>query len=177
MLCANGAAAGTAGGLSEAVFAYNHSQSYVAEVFGWAARYAAPMVTAAGSAAAARIAAKAITFALAQLGKPYTWGAAGPDAYDCSGLVYAAAGVRIARTTFEWRSDGPQVPLAGIQPGDLLFSAGSDGTDVNPGHVVMYLGGTQVIQAPQSGENVQTGPLDLTGVVVATRPAALAPTG
>jgi cell wall-associated NlpC family hydrolase len=108
------------------------------------------------------------------------WGAAGPGAYDCSGLIYAAyaaAGLRIARTTFGWRQDGPQVPLSQIEAGDLLFSAGSDGTDTNPGHVVMYLGDTQVIQAPQSGETVQIDPLDLTGVVAATRPAALASAG
>ena len=100
----------------------------------------------------------------------------GPDAYDCSGLVYAAyaaAGIHIARTTFRWRQDGPQVPLTQIQPGDLLFSAGSDGTPANPGHVVMYLGGGQIIQAPQTGEDVQIDPLDLAGVVVATRPADL----
>jgi cell wall-associated NlpC family hydrolase len=86
----------------------------------------------------------AISFALAQLGKPYQWGAAGPNAYDCSGLVYAAyaaAGIHIARTTFQWYLDGPQVPLDQLEPGDLLFSAGSDGTPTNPGHVVMYLGG------------------------------------
>ena len=178
MLCADGAAAGTPGGLSEAVFAYDHSQAYVAAVFGWAARYTTP--AAAGTAARAEVVARAIGFALAQLGKPYVWGAAGPGAYDCSGLVYAAyasAGLRIARTTFGWRHDGPQVPLTSIEPGDLLFSAGSDGTDTNPGHVVMYLGGGQVVQAPQAGQAVQTGPLSLTGVVVATRPAALASDG
>jgi cell wall-associated NlpC family hydrolase len=180
MLCANGAAAGTPGGLSEAVFAYHHSQAYVAAVFGWAARYTTPAVAGGGPAAEAAVAARAVGFALAQLGKPYVWGAAGPGAYDCSGLVYAAyasAGVRIARTTFGWRHDGPQVPLTSIEPGDLLFSAGSDGTNTDPGHVVMYLGGGQVVQAPQAGQPVQTGPLDLTGVVVATRPAALASTG
>ncbi|HCU94556.1 MAG TPA: hypothetical protein DHU96_18295 [Actinobacteria bacterium] len=47
----------------------------------------------------------------------------------------------------------PAGPLARIQPGDLLFSAGADGT--NPGHVVMYLGGGLVIQAPQTGQDVQ----------------------
>ena len=181
MLCADGAAAGTPGGLSQAVFAYNHSQAYVAGVFAWAARYTAPSPAGAGTTAGtAAIAAKAITFALAQLGKPYLWGAEGPDAYDCSGLVfaaYASAGIRIARTTFGWRQDGPQIPLTRIQPGDLLFSAGSDGTTANPGHVVMYLGGGQIIQAPQAGENVQTGPADLTGAVAATRPAALAASG
>jgi len=55
--------------------------------------------------------------------------------------------------------------------GDLLFSAGSDGTPANPGHVVMYLGGAQVIQAPQAGQDVQAGPADLASVVVATRSA------
>lgn len=170
MLCANGASSGTATGIRQAVFAYNHSQTYVATVLAWAARYAVP--------AATRPAATAITFALRQLGKPYQWGATGPDAYDCSGLVfaaYAAAGIRIARTTFGWRLDGPQVPLSQLQPGDLLFSAGSDGTPASPGHVVMYLGGGQVIQAPQAGEDVQIDPLDLAGVVAATRPADLSP--
>jgi cell wall-associated NlpC family hydrolase len=168
MLCANGAASGTAAGIRQAVFAYNHSHAYVNDVLGWAARYTVPVPSGA--------AVTAIAFALRQIGKPYQWGAAGPDAYDCSGLVYAAyaaAGIHIARTTFGWRQDGSLVPLTQIQPGDLLFSAGSDGTSANPGHVVMYLGGGQVVQAPQTGEDVQIDSLDLTGVVVATRPADL----
>jgi cell wall-associated NlpC family hydrolase len=168
MLCANGAASGTQAGISRAVFAYNHSHAYVADVLAWAVRYSAH---APGAAVAT-----AISFALAQLGKPYQWGATGPNAYDCSGLVYAAyaaAGLHIARTTFQWYLDGPQVPLSQIQPGDLLFSAGLDGTPANPGHVVMYVGGGQIIQAPQTGQDVQIDPLDLAGVVVATRPADL----
>jgi cell wall-associated NlpC family hydrolase len=169
MLCAKGARRGTLTGIEQAVFAYNHAQWYVTDVISWAARYAVQS----GSGAAAT----AIAFARSQLGKPYQFGAAGPDAYDCSGLVYAAyaaAGIHIARTTYQWQQDGPVIPLSQIQPGDLLFSAGSDGTPVNPGHVVMYLGGGQVIQAPQSGENVQIDPVDLASVVVATRPAGLA---
>ena len=168
MLCANGAVSGTESGIRQAIFAYDHSQAYVISVLAWAARYTV--------AAPSALAATAIAFAVRQLGKPYQWGPTGPDAYDCSGLVYAAytsAGIRIARTTFRWRQDGPQVPLSQIQPGDLLFSAGSDGTPANPGHVVMYLGGGQIIQAPQTGEDVQIDPLDLTGAVVATRPADL----
>jgi cell wall-associated NlpC family hydrolase len=168
MLCANGAASSTQAGIRQAVFAYNHSQAYVGDVLAWAARYSTP---APGAAVAT-----AISFVLAQLGKPYEWGATGPNAYDCSGLVYAAyavAGIHIARTTFQWYLDGPQVPLNQIQPGDLLFSAGSDGTPANPGHVVMYLGAGQIIQAPQTGEDVQIDPLNLAGVVVATRPADL----
>jgi cell wall-associated NlpC family hydrolase len=169
MLCANGASSGTPAGLKRAIFAYNHSGAYVDDVLTWAARYTVP--------APSGIAAAAIAFAVRQLGKPYQWGATGPAAYDCSGLVYAAyaaAGIHIGRTTYQWRQDGPQIPLTQIQPGDLLFSAGGDGTPANPGHVVMYLGGGQIIQAPQTGEDVQIDPLDLAGVVVATRPADLA---
>ena len=168
MLCANGAASGTPAGITQAIFAYDHSHAYVTNVMSWVVRYTVP--------APAGTAATAITFALRQLGKPYQWGATGPDAYDCSGLVYAAyaaAGIHVARTTYEWRQDGPQVPLPQIEAGDLLFSAGSDGTPSNPGHVVMYLGGGQVIQAPQTGEDVQIDPLNVSGVVVATRPADL----
>jgi cell wall-associated NlpC family hydrolase len=168
MLCANGAASGTEAEIRQAIFAYNHSQAYVAGVLTWATRYTLP--------APSGLAATAIAFAVRQIGKPYQWGATGPDAYDCSGLVYAAyaaAGIHIARTTYQWRQDGPQIPLSQIQSGDLLFSAGSDGTPANPGHVVMYLGGGQIIQAPQTGEDVQIDPLDLAGVVVATRPANL----
>ena len=173
MLCAQGARGGSPAGIEQAVYAYNHAQWYVTEVMSWAARYAAQ----GGGNPASTVAASAIRFAEQQTGKPYQWGAAGPDAYDCSGLVYAAyaaAGVQIARTTYQWSQDGPVVPLSQIQPGDLLFSAGSDGTPQNPGHVVMYLGGGQVIQAPQAGQDVQTGPLDLASIVVATRPADLA---
>ena len=169
MLCANGARGGSGAGIEQAVFAYNHAAWYVSEVMAWAGRYAAP--SASGAAATA------IAFAEAQLGKPYCWGGQGPTCFDCSGLVfaaYAAGGIHIARTTYQWQQDGPQVPLSQIQPGDLLFSAGSDGTPTNPGHVVMYLGNGQVIQAPQTGEDVQIDPIDLASIVAATRPTALA---
>jgi len=169
MLCANGARGGSASGIEQAVFAYNHADWYVSEVMSWAEKYAAQ---GGGNAVAT-----AIAFAKAQLGKPYQWGAAGPNSYDCSGLVYAAyaaAGIHIARTTYQWQQDGPVIPISQIQPGDLLFSAGSDGTPSNPGHVVMYLGGGQVVQAPQTGQDVQIDPIDLASVVVATRPTSLA---
>jgi cell wall-associated NlpC family hydrolase len=172
MLCANGARGGTTAGIRQAVYAYNHATWYVSEVLAWAAKYAQP-------ATVSPVAALAIAYAEAQLGKPYLWGGTGPAGFDCSGLVYAAyasAGVAIARTTFGWRQDGPVVPLGALEPGDLLFYAGSDGTATDPGHVVMYLGGGRVIQAPQAGQDVQTDPVDLSGVVVATRPAALTTT-
>jgi cell wall-associated NlpC family hydrolase len=96
MLCATGAAAGTQAGIRQAIFAYNHSQVYVSAVLAWAARYTNPVPSSAAAAA--------IAFAVRQVGKPYQWGATGPDAYDCSGLVYAAyaaAGIAIARTTYQ----------------------------------------------------------------------------
>ena len=169
MLCANGARGGSGAGIEQAVFAYNHADWYVSEVMAWAGRYAAPSPNGA--------AATAIAFAEAQLGKPYCWGGQGPTCFDCSGLVfaaYAAGGIHIARTTYQRQQDGPQVPLSQIQPGDLLFSVGSDGTPTNPGHVVMYLGNGQVIQAPETGEDVQIDPVDLASIVAATRPTALA---
>ena len=171
MLCASGARGGSAAGIEQAVFAYNHADWYVSEVMSWAAKYAAQ----GGSRAVADR--DRVRHGSARQAVPV--GAAGPDAYDCSGLVYAAyaaAGIHIARTTYQWQQDGPVIPLSQIQPGDLLFSAGSDGTPSDPGHVVMYLGGGQVIQAPQPGEDVQIdpGPVDLASVVVATRPAGLA---
>jgi cell wall-associated NlpC family hydrolase len=168
MLCADGARGGTQAGIQQAIFDYNHAAWYVADVLTWADQYTTP----AGTSGIAT----AIAYAEAQIGKPYCWGGQGPACFDCSGLVFAAyadAGIHIARTTYQWQQDGPQIPLSQIQPGDLLFSAGSDGTPVNPGHVVMYLGGGQVIEAPQTGQDVQIDPLDLATVVVATRPADL----
>jgi cell wall-associated NlpC family hydrolase len=169
LLCADGARGGTDGGIRQAIFAYNHAAWYVTDVMTWAARYATPAVSGSGGTA--------IAFAETQIGKPYCWGGQGPTCFDCSGLVfaaYAAAGIHIARTTFQWKQDGPRIPLSQIRPGDLLFSAGSDGTAASPGHVVMYLGGGQVVQAPQTGEDVQIDPVDLAAVVVATRPSDLA---
>jgi cell wall-associated NlpC family hydrolase len=94
---------------------------------------------------------KAVAFAYAQLGKPYQWGATGPGSYDCSGLVQAAwasAGVSIPRTTYDMWASLPHISSSSIQPGDLLFYAGES-------HVSIYVGGGYIIDAPQTGENVQ----------------------
>jgi cell wall-associated NlpC family hydrolase len=94
---------------------------------------------------------KAVAFAYAQLGKPYVWGAVGPDSYDCSGLVetaWAWAGVAIPRDTYEQVAALPAVPLSDLQPGDLVFFDGD-------GHVAMYVGGGMLIDAPQPGQNVE----------------------
>jgi peptidoglycan DL-endopeptidase CwlO len=146
LLAANGAP----GDLQQAIFAYNHSTAYVADVLAWAARYAdggAQAISAPGSALCQQAAlgplpagttGKVLAFAEAQLGKPYQWGATGPDAYDCSGLAmmaYRAAGVAIPRTSQAQWAYGQQIPASQVQPGDLVFFAGSDGTAASPGHV------------------------------------------
>jgi cell wall-associated NlpC family hydrolase len=105
----------------------------------------------------------AISYAIRQLGKPYIWGGTGPQGYDCSGLVmmaYQAAGISLPRTTFQQVDVGiPVYSLNGLQPGDLLFSAGADGTADDPGHVGMYIGSGLVIQAPETGKPIMITPL------------------
>ncbi len=86
----------------------------------------------------------ALSYVLAQLGKPYLWGASGPDAFDCSGLTmmaWAQAGVRLLHYTGDQMNEGVAVnSYVDISPGDLVLVPGSDGTISNPGHVGMYLG-------------------------------------
>ena len=75
-------------------------------------------------------------------------------------MAYRAAGISLPRTTFEQVLVGtPVYSLSQLQPGDLLFSAGSDGTPTDPGHVGMYIGSGLVIEAPQTGEPVMITPL------------------
>jgi cell wall-associated NlpC family hydrolase len=92
----------------------------------------------------------AIRYALAQVGKPYKWGATGPNAFDCSGLVYAAfrsAGVKLPRTTYLQANIGSRISKANLQPGDLVFP--------DPGHVQIYLGNGTVVESPHTGANVR----------------------
>jgi peptidoglycan DL-endopeptidase CwlO len=99
---------------------------------------------------------KAVAFAYAQLGKPYQWGATGPGSYDCSGLAqaaWAAAGVAIPRDTYEQWAALPHISSSAIQPGDLLYYDGV-------GHVAMYVGNGYIIDAPQTGMDVQKIPMD-----------------
>jgi cell wall-associated NlpC family hydrolase len=107
--------------------------------------------------------AAAITYAFQQLGKPYIWGGTGPAGYDCSGLImmaYEAAGISLPRTTFQQVDVGtPVYSLSQLEPGDLIFTAGSDGTPTNPGHVGMYIGDGLVVEAPETGLNIMITPL------------------
>jgi cell wall-associated NlpC family hydrolase len=106
----------------------------------------------------------AISYAVAQLGKPYVWGGTGPAGYDCSGLVmqaYLAAGITLPRTTYQQVYSGTAVyNAASLKPGDLVFTAGSDGTATNPGHVGIYLGDDLVLDAPHTGAVIQVTRFD-----------------
>lgn len=99
----------------------------------------------------------AITYALAQLGKPYLWGGFGPGAFDCSGLTmmaWAQAGVTLLHYTGDQINEGkPVSSYADISPGDLVLVPGSDGTVANPGHVGLYIGDGLV----ESAVDVQFG--------------------
>ncbi|MBV9207252.1 MAG: C40 family peptidase [Actinobacteria bacterium] len=111
-------------------------------------QYAGPVSSQAG---------KAVAFAYAQLGCPYVYGGTGPCqmGFDCSGLAqaaWAAAGVQIPRTTYDDWASLPHVSLSALEPGDLILFDGE-------GHVGIYVGGNELIDAPVPGANVEKVPL------------------
>jgi cell wall-associated NlpC family hydrolase len=94
---------------------------------------------------------KVVAFVYAQIGKPYVFGASGPDSYDCSGLTsaaWASVGISIPRTSEEQWAGLPHVPTSDMQPGDILVFNGA-------GHVGIYVGGGMMIDAPHTGLDVQ----------------------
>ena len=98
-----------------------------------------------------------IDLAHKQLGKPYVWGAEGPNSFDCSGLIYYvyknAAGITLPRTSSAQYSAGVAVSRSNLKAGDLIFSS-TDGTG-NITHVAIYVGDGQMIHAPRNGKNVE----------------------
>jgi cell wall-associated NlpC family hydrolase len=115
----------------------------------------------------------AVNEAMRFVGTPYVWGGTTPQGFDCSGFaqyVYRQLGINLPRTSEEQATVGTPVPnLANAQPGDLLFFAGSDGTSSSPGHVGIYVGNGQMIDAPYTGTTVQVQALSSAGQVVAIR--------
>ncbi|MEU6408020.1 C40 family peptidase [Microbispora sp. NPDC046933] len=112
----------------------------------------------------------AIRVAKKHLGDPYVWGATGPRAFDCSGLVQFAwrkAGVKLPRTTWSMLDAvKKKVSLAHLKPGDLIFTNGG-------GHVGMYIGHKKVISAPHSGAVVSVDKINgywRSGFLTAVRP-------
>ena len=96
-----------------------------------------------------------IGYARAQLGKPYQWGGAGPNSFDCSGLTMRAwqrAGVNLSHYTGAQWGETARVAISDLRPGDLVFF-GSSGP--NSHHVGLYVGGGQMIEAPYTGANVR----------------------
>ena len=110
---------------------------------------AAPAPTAAAQAA--------VSTALAQVGDPYVWGAAGPGSFDCSGLTqyaYAAAGISLPHSSSMQSRMGVPVSRSSLQPGDLIFF-------YSPvSHVAMYIGNGQMVHASTSGQPVKVVSVD-----------------
>lgn len=107
----------------------------------------------AGPADGSRVAV-VIAFALAQVGKPYVWAAAGPGAYDCSGLVMAAfarVGISLPHQTGGIIGRGRPVGRGELQPGDIVFPSS--------GHVGIYIGGGRMVHAPTPGDHVRVAPV------------------
>ncbi|MFJ3515714.1 C40 family peptidase [Streptomyces sp. NPDC090131] len=109
----------------------------------------------------------ALTYAAAQIGKPYVWGAEGPGSFDCSGLTsqaWAHAGRVIPRTSQEQWARLPKVPLDELRPGDLVvyFPKAT--------HVGLYVGDGKVIQAPRPGARVKVSPIAANPLLGAVRP-------
>jgi cell wall-associated NlpC family hydrolase len=104
------------------------------------------------------VAQNAVALIKRYLGTPYKWGGASPGGFDCSGLlqyVWGKEGVNIPRTTYQQWTAGTAVPANQLQPGDAVFFTGSDPQGNLPGHVGMYIGNGQIIEAPHTGTNVQ----------------------
>lgn len=102
----------------------------------------------------------AVRAALSRLGRPYVWGATGPDQFDCSGLTqwaYARAGIHLDRTTYQQIYDGAPVPRSQVRAGDLVFPTA--------GHVQLAIGNNLVVEAPEPGATVRISPLG-TGVQI-----------
>lgn len=100
--------------------------------------------------------ARALRFALTRQGDPYVWGAAGPSAFDCSGLVmwaYEQVGIQLPHFTGDQWMSGVHISRDQLQPGDLVFFY----PDI--GHVGMYIGDGLMVDAPDFGETVRVEPV------------------
>ena len=118
---------------------------------------AAPATTAAQTAVRA---------ALAQVGKPYQWGGAGPESFDCSGLVMYAwgqAGVSLPHYSVAQYEDTVRISRSQLEPGDLVFYDNGDG-GAQPGHVTMYIGNGEIVTADEPGTVVRVEVVDWDGI-------------
>jgi cell wall-associated NlpC family hydrolase len=99
----------------------------------------------------------AIAFARSQIGDPYVWGAAGPDAWDCSGLTmgaWRAGGISLPHYSVAQYLQSTPISRSALRPGDLVFW-GSSGSASSIYHVALYVGNGMIIQAPRTGRDVE----------------------
>ncbi|MDO8612263.1 MAG: bifunctional lytic transglycosylase/C40 family peptidase [Dehalococcoidia bacterium] len=140
--------------MPRALYAYNHSWSYVDKVLAYAAAY--------GYVEPTSIPARAVELVRSRIGAPYVWGTKGPEAFDCSGLVlwvYEQLGLQVPRTAqqqFEWA-----VPIepSQLQPGDLVFFEGTYPSADRMTHVGIYVGNGTLVMATNTGDFVRQVPL------------------
>jgi cell wall-associated NlpC family hydrolase len=99
----------------------------------------------------------AIAFARSQIGDPYVWGAAGPNAWDCSGLTmgaWRAGGISLPHYSVAQYSQSTPISASSLRPGDLVFW-GSSSSPSSIYHVALYVGNGMIIQAPRTGRDVE----------------------
>ena len=111
--------------------------------------------------------------ALSKRGRPYAWGAKGPDKFDCSGLVqwaWSQAGVKLGGTTWAQIAEGVAVAPGQVRAGDMIFPLDcfGEGGVSGPGHVQLAISPNQVVHAPQPGDVVRVAPMP--GRYIARRP-------
>ncbi|WP_405057774.1 NlpC/P60 family protein [Kribbella sp. NBC_01505] len=110
---------------------------------------------------------RAVQVAMAQMGDPYVWGDAGPNSFDCSGLMLYAwgkAGVSLSHSSKAQTNEGRRVAKSQLMPGDLVFY-------YSPvSHVGMYIGNGRIVHASRPGKPVKTDPIDLMPYNTAVRP-------
>ncbi|MDX6516529.1 MAG: hypothetical protein QOH73_2195 [Gaiellaceae bacterium] len=162
-----------------AIFAYNHASWYVDDVLAQASLYKSAAESAAEESAAqaasggggSQTGRGAVAYALAQLGVPYSWGAEGNGAFDCSGLVqaaYASVGIQLPRVAQDqYDATTPLPPGAPLEPGDLVFF-GTDSKHIT--HVGIVVGNGQMVDAPHSGAVVRVESYAWGDLVAATSP-------
>lgn len=117
--------------------------------------------------------AAAVQEAESQIGKPYQWGGAGPDSYDCSGLVmwsYDQVGVHMDHWTGDQWNEGAHIATSDLRPGDLLFFAYNTSDPNTIHHVGMYIGNGQMVEAPYTGADVRISSSSRPDYIGAVRP-------
>lgn len=186
LLCADGASGGA--DIAGAIYAYNHSAAYVAQVLALAQSYGAAPSGSAGTTppgVGTAAGAAAVSWALSQIGTPYVWGGETPGVgFDCSGLVqaaYAVAGRALPRVAQDQYDATPKLAAgAGLAPGDLVFFGAGTGSIDHVGLYVGVVGGQSVmVDAPHTGADVRAetfpatvgAPFGSLLFVGATRPA------